>query len=79
MAIEQGLTVLGWYENLSSDEVPPEYLWEDAEGLEQWWKKVEDKRSDGRPSTSGRSSEDDDEDPEPGMAENDYARFLKQD
>lgn len=77
MAIEQGLTVLGWYENLSSDEVPPEYLWEDAEGLERWWRTVEEKRNDGRPSGSGRASKDDDDDEEPGMAENDYARFLK--
>lgn len=61
-----------WYENLPSDEVPPEYLWEDSAGLEMWWKTVEDKREDGV-STSSR-----DDDGPGDMAENDYARYLKQ-
>ena len=79
MAIEHALNVLTWYENLQKDEVPPEHLWEDTEGLEQWWQRVEDKRSDGRPETasSNRSADADDEHQDPGMAENDLARFLK--
>jgi len=83
VAIEQALTVLGWYENADPDEVPPERLWEDPVGLEEWWKWVKEKHADGRedvaPSNrSGRSSEDDDDEhPDPGMAENDIARYLK--
>ena len=63
--------------------MPPEHLWEDAEGLELWWKKVEDKRSDGRSDLedSSRSYSDDEDDADghqpPGMAENDLARYLK--
>lgn len=84
MAIEQALNVLSWYENIPSDEVPPEHLWEDSEGLEQWWQWVEDKREDGRPDVAPTnrargSDDDDDEHQDPGMAENDLARHLKRD
>jgi hypothetical protein len=83
VAIEHALTVLSWYEHLPKDEVPPEYLWEDAQGLEQWWATVEAKRDSGMPTSRGRDIEraeegDDDGDPGPSMAENDYARSLKQ-
>lgn len=76
-AIEHALIVLSWHENLQPDEVPPEYLWEDGEGLEQWWKRIEEKRSDGISTGRGSSSSDDEGDPDPGMAENDYAQALK--
>lgn len=84
MAIEHALNVLTWYENLQKEDVPPEYLWDDAEGLEQWWQMVEERRKDGQPTDRGdrseRSSESpDDDDQDPGMAENDYARFYKRD
>lgn len=80
VAIEHALNVLTWYENLPKDEVPPEHLWEDGEGLEQWWASVEAKRDDGGVATSrGRVDSDDGDGDQPsGMAENDYARFLKQ-
>lgn len=70
VAIEHALTVINWYENLPKEEVPPEHLWADAEGLELWWKRVERNREDG---TTGKDYDDDD----PGMAENDIARSLK--
>lgn len=76
MAIEHALNVLTWHENLQKDEIPPEHLWEDAEGLEQWWQWIEDKRADGRDSVAPTNRSGDD-DPDPGMAENDLARFLK--
>ncbi len=83
VAIEHALTILTWYENLQKDEVPPEHLWEDVEGLEQWWKDVEAKREDGAPTSRGQrgqSGDDGDSDGrhEPEMVENDYARFFKQ-
>jgi len=79
VAIEHGLQVLSWFENLQKDEVPPEHLWEDAEGLEQWWADVEAKREDGVETKrgSGAASSESDEDPGRQMVENDYARFLK--
>lgn len=79
MAIEQALTILTWHENLQKNEVPPEHIWEDPEGLEQWWKHVEAMREDGLETKRGRGSSDDDSDGDPGreMVENDYARFLK--
>lgn len=82
MAIEQGLTILSWHEHLSKDEVPPEYLWEDAQGLEAWWLTVEDRRKDGFPPTEhsspGDEAAEDSTTGGSGMAQNDLARRLKQ-
>lgn len=64
-------------ENLMSDERPPEHLWEDAEGLEQWWAAVDAKRKDGMPTSRGVTDRDQ-EDQAPHLTENDHARFLKQ-
>lgn len=71
--------VLGWFENLSKDEIPPEHLWEDSEGLEEWWTGVAAKREDGMATVSGRKhdSDDDDDNDEPVMVQNDFATFLK--
>lgn len=83
VAIEQALTIISWFENCTKEEVPPEHLWEDSEGLEQWWATVKEKRDGDLPSSSGSSrasdldGDGDDKDPEPGMAENDLARILK--
>lgn len=79
MAIDQALSILNWHENLPEDEVPPEHIWEDTEGLEQWWADVKAKREDGAPINRGRgpSSSDGDDDPGREMVENDYARYLK--
>lgn len=72
VAIEQGLTILNWYENLPKNEVPPEHLWEDAEGLDLWWKAVEAKRADG---TSSGVVADDSDDSE--MTDNDMGREFR--
>jgi hypothetical protein len=88
VAIEQALTVLSWYENLPKADVPPEYLWEDVEGLEQWWASVEEKRSDGLPDYMNKDRDRGD-DPDDGagsssdsssgngMAKNELASYLK--
>lgn len=34
------MTILGWYENSTEQDIPPEHIWDDAEGLDLWWKKV---------------------------------------
>lgn len=44
VAIEQGLAVLNWYENRPEEEIPPEYLWDDSEGLEEWWQRVKERK-----------------------------------
>lgn len=83
VAIDQGLMILNWRENLTSEEVPPEHIWEDSEGLDEWWKQVDAKRRDGMPMTTARrGSDDDDEDsddrPESmGMAQNELAKALR--
>lgn len=50
--------VLSWFENFTENEVPPEHLWEDDEGLEQWWEIVKARRDDGLPGPSSASSDD---------------------
>jgi len=70
-AIEHALTVLNWLENLPKKEVPPVHIWTDSEGLEQWWKRLEDLRSEGN-DTSGSSSGSDD-----AGTDNDLARAFK--
>lgn len=83
VAIEHGLVILGWHENLQKEEIPPEYLWEDVEGLEMWWASVEDKRSDGRSESDSSNRQvvpdpdDEDGQHDTGMADNDIARALK--
>lgn len=49
VAVEHALTVLNWYENLPKNEVPPKHLWGDPDGLELWWAKMEERRSEGLP------------------------------
>lgn len=72
VAIEQALTILAWFENNSKDDVPPEHLWEDPEGLELWWERVRDRRERG---VTGRPDDDStDED----LAENELARAFKE-
>lgn len=63
---------MSWHENVTKDEVPPEYLWEDSEGLELWWASVQEKRGIATSSSpSGR-----DERPSE-MEENELARAFK--
>lgn len=74
------MKVLSWYENLPKDEVPPEHIWEDSQGLDEWWETVEAKRNDGTATGSRYDSTSDDSEggaDKPGMAQNDLARSLK--
>lgn len=85
VAIDQALMILNWRENLTKEEMPPEHIWEDPEGLDDWWHRVEAKRSDGVPTASRYSDSDDDEDSGmggkssggPEMVQNDLARALR--
>lgn len=78
MAIEHGLTVLSWYENLPEEDRPPEYLWADSQGLEMWFNSVDAKHKDGMGTNRGRTDDHAQDDQRPSMTENDHARFLKQ-
>lgn len=77
------MVVLNWHENLQKEEIPPEHLWEDSEGLEMWWATVEERRKNGEdgPVNPDRISvpdaADGDADHEGGMAENQLAAALK--
>jgi hypothetical protein len=70
--------ILNWMENLSNDERPPEYLWEDDKGLELWWATVEAKREDGASISRGPQDADEDDSGTPRQMENDHARYLKE-
>lgn len=71
-AIEHALTILNWLENLPKKEVPPRHVWADPEGLELWWKRVEDLRSNDYPTSAGTPDGDS------AGTENDLARAFKQ-
>lgn len=46
-AISHGLTILSWFENNAEKDMPPENIWDDAEGLELHWKAVRQRAADG--------------------------------
>ena len=71
MAIEQGLTILSWYENLPKKEVPPERIWADSKGLDEWWERIRGSRDN--PSTTATGEQVDD----PELVGNDLARAYK--
>lgn len=66
------MQILGWFENNQASDIPPEHIWDDSEGLEQWWERVKARRD----AEYGLSSDDeipDDDD----MMGNDLARTFK--
>lgn len=44
MAIEQASRILDWMENLTKEEIPPEWMWPFEDELEQWFADVEEAR-----------------------------------
>jgi hypothetical protein len=46
MAIEHAHRILDWQDNLSSDEIPPSWMWIFEEELEIWFQEVEEKRKE---------------------------------
>lgn len=71
-AIGQGLSILAWHENYLGDELPPENLWDDAEFLDQHFKKVQEKKK----AEMGGGSYDGDDDSD-SMMSNDLASVFK--
>lgn len=70
MAIEHALKVLSWFENYSSEEVPPEFMWEDDDGVEKWFKTVKENKDNDYPTG-------DDDDGNPRMLNNDLADTFR--
>jgi hypothetical protein len=76
-AIAHGLTILSWFENNAEKDLPPENIWDDAEGLELHWKAVRQREAD-RSANGGSSSDDDDDEPgSSDMLGNDLADVFK--
>lgn len=40
MAVQHAESVLGWYENLPNDEVPPVWMWPFPDELEEWFDEI---------------------------------------
>lgn len=74
-AIGHGLTILSWFENNAEKDVPPENIWDDAEGLEEHWKAIRQREADRL--ESGGSYDPGDEDGED-MLGNDLAGVFKE-
>jgi len=68
------MTILSWHEHLIKEEIPPEHLWDDSQGLDMWWEYIRDKREDNIPIP--RSGDDEDE-RDGRVAENDIAKAFK--
>ena len=66
-AIGHAMTILGWFEHLGADEVPPVWMWHLSDELEDHFEMVKERRK------SGASSRDDDE-PSGPMIRNEYAK-----
>lgn len=41
LAIQHANGILNWFENLSRDEQPPEWMWPFADEIEKWFREVE--------------------------------------
>jgi len=57
IAIEHAHRILDWQENLTKDEIPPQWMWHLDKELESHWEMVEEKRKD-KSGGSGSSSDD---------------------
>ena len=53
---KHGFKILDWYENLSKDEIPPEWMWTLDHELDLWFENVEAEREK---KYGGNSGEDD--------------------
>lgn len=78
-AIVHGLQILSWYENYVEKEIPPDTIWDDAEGIEEWFKAVKIK-NDAKYTDGVPQVDNDNDDPEVGnqMIGNDLAGFFRE-
>lgn len=66
-AIGHAVTILGWFEHLTEDDLPPEWMWHLPHELERHFEMIKERHS------SGTSSSDRDEG-DVTMIRNEYAR-----
>lgn len=67
MAIAHATTILGWFEHLSEEDMPPEWMWHIGHELERHFDHVKERRKSG-------ARDDDDDQPAGPMIQNEYAR-----
>jgi len=72
VAVNMGLQVIGWFENLPRKEQPPRSIWWSDKLLDKWFKNVE---SDRNAKTGKRSSYDEADDVP--MMSNELAEGLR--
>jgi hypothetical protein len=61
LAVNVGLQVLSWFENLPKNEQPPRHIWWSDDLLSEWFENVEEERaarSSGKKRTSWDTGED---------------------
>jgi hypothetical protein len=66
-------------EHLTKDERPPEHIWEDVEGLNEWWAHVEERRATqyGTGRSVGAGDDDEGSQQPKDMAQNEIAKQLR--
>lgn len=57
LALSHASTILHWQKNLTSEEMPPQWMWPFGDELEEWFEAVEEKRKE--PSDGGSSAAED--------------------
>lgn len=62
------MRVLTWQENLTNEEMPPQWMWPFDEELEVWFEEVDRQRK------NRFGSSDDDDEPMGAMMQNEYAK-----
>lgn len=75
MAIEHALTIMSWFENYTSEEIPPEHIWDDPEGCDLWFAKVSEKRE---AEYAGDSVPDNFEPDDDALGDNELARAFRE-
>lgn len=74
-AISHGLTILSWFENYLPEELPPENHWDDAEAVEEHFRRVKERKDAERDGM--RIPDDDDQAVEGDAMANDLASVFK--
>lgn len=75
-AINHGLVILSWFENYMPEELPHENLWDDAEAVEEHFRRVKEKKDSEFGRSSG-TSYDDAEESDQDMLPNDLSSVFK--
>jgi hypothetical protein len=65
---------LDWFSNYSKEEIPPEHLWEDVEGLDLWFGRVSEDRETQSEGTGVPDNFDADDE---ALGDNELARALR--